>query len=36
MSSPITSLNILIFKAILMLILHGFKRFLRLPANYRT
>ena len=36
MSSPTASLNILIYKGILTLILQGFKRFLTLSANYRT
>jgi hypothetical protein len=35
-SSPTTSLNILIYKEILTLILKGFKRFLALHATYRT
>jgi hypothetical protein len=34
-SPPITSLNILIYRAILTLVLQGFKRFLPLSANYR-
>jgi hypothetical protein len=35
-SSPTASLNTLIYKAILTLILKGFKRFLALHATYRT
>jgi len=35
-SSPIASLNTLIYKGILCLILQGFKRFLILSANYLT
>ena len=35
-SSPTASLNILIYKGILTLILWGFKRFLSLSAHYRT
>ena len=34
-SSPTTSLNILIYKGILKPILQGFKRFLTLHATYR-
>jgi hypothetical protein len=36
MSSPTTNLNILIYKGILRLVLQEFKRFLKLPAYYRT
>ena len=36
MSSPTTSLNILVYKGILTLILKGFKSFLTLSAHYRT
>jgi hypothetical protein len=36
MSSPTTSLNILIYNGILTLILQGFKRFLTLSANDRN
>jgi hypothetical protein len=35
MSSPAASLNTLIYKAILTLILKGFKRFSTLYATYR-
>jgi len=35
-SSPTTSLNTLIYKGILTLILKGFKRFLTLHADYPT
>jgi hypothetical protein len=34
MSSPTASLNTLIYKGILTLILQGFKHFLTLPSNY--
>jgi hypothetical protein len=34
-STPTASLNILIYKVILTLILQGFKRFLTLSATYR-
>ena len=36
MSSQTTSLNILIFKGILVLILQGFKHLLPLHTTYRT
>ena len=36
MPSPAASLNTLIYKEILTLILKGFKRFLALHATYRT